>query len=69
MEYWVSYLACFFDINYQVTFDIIEENNYIERLIARIPYSNSETAEQMLEIKEGLKQGSRKSKTFLRKCL
>ena len=56
MDYWVSYLAYFFDINYQVTFDIIEENNYIERLIARIPYSNPETAEQMLEIKEGLKQ-------------
>lgn len=56
MDYWVSYLAYFFDINYQVSFDIIEENNYIERLIARIPYSNLETAEQMLEIKEGLKQ-------------
>ena len=46
MDYWVSYLAYFFDINYQVTFD----------MIARIPYSNLETAEQMLEIKEGLKQ-------------
>lgn len=51
MDYWVSYLAYFFDINYEATFQIIREQNYVDRLINRIPYSNPETVTKMEEVR------------------
>ena len=51
MDYWVSYLAYFFDINYEATFQIIREQNYVDRLINRIPYSNPETVAKMEEVR------------------
>lgn len=50
MDYWVSYIAYFFDINFRESMDIIIENDYISRIIRRIPYSNPKTAEQMKKI-------------------
>lgn len=55
MDYWVSYLAYFFDINYDATFEIIREQDYVDCLIDRIPYSNAETAGKMEEIRSVLK--------------
>ncbi|MEZ3486048.1 MAG: HD domain-containing protein [Lachnospiraceae bacterium] len=52
MDYWLSYLAYFFDINYKAAMEIICENNYVERLIGRIPYSNPQTREQMAEVRD-----------------
>ncbi|MCI9422438.1 MAG: HD domain-containing protein [Dorea sp.] len=54
MDYWLSYLAYFFDINYKVSMDMIRENDYIKRLIRRIPYSNPQTKVQMGEVEEML---------------
>lgn len=54
MDYWLSYLAYFFDINYKVSMDMIVENDYIKRLIRRIPYSNPQTKVQMAEVEEML---------------
>lgn len=54
MDYWLSYLAYFFDINYKASMEIIRENDYVERLIRRIPYSNPRTQEQMAEVEETL---------------
>ena len=51
MDYWISYLAYFFDINYEATFQIIREQNYVDRLINRIPYSNPETVAKMEEVR------------------
>lgn len=56
MDYWVSYIAYFFDINFRESMDIIIENDYISRIIHRIPYSNPKTAEQMKEIEMYVKQ-------------
>lgn len=56
MDYWVSYIAYFFDINYRESMDIILENDYISRIIRRIPYSNPKTAEQMEKIEAYVKQ-------------
>lgn len=56
MDYWVSYMAYFFDINFRETFAIIREENYIPRMMERIPYFEPETASQMGEIKETLLQ-------------
>lgn len=54
MDYWLSYLAYFFDINFMETLDIIREKRYAEQIIARIPYANPETAEQMEEVRRML---------------
>ena len=56
MDYWVSYLAYFFDLNFQVSFQMIQEEDYVARLVARIPYLNPKTAEQMREIEEVLEK-------------
>lgn len=47
IDYWVSYLAYFFDVNFAETFQIIEEENYVERIIRQIPYSNLGTKKKM----------------------
>lgn len=54
MDYWVSYLAYFYDINFRESFDIIEEQDWLSRIIRRIPYSDPETAREMKEIEEHL---------------
>ena len=41
MDYWVSYLVHIFDLNFRESMDIVAENNYIERLIRRVPYLRS----------------------------
>ena len=51
MDYWVSYIVYFFDINFKESFDIIAENDYLNRIIDRIPYSNPVTKEQMENIR------------------
>ena len=52
MDYWLSYLAYYFDINFTETLEIIRENHYVEQQIARIPYADSETAAQMQDVKK-----------------
>ncbi len=56
MDYWLSYLAYFYDINYKVSMELILEHDYVERLIQRIPYSDPQTREQMEEIRDMLLQ-------------
>ncbi len=63
MDYWVSYVAYFFDINFRESMDIIEENDFISRIIRRIPYSNPKTAEQMERIEAYVKQYARDMKS------
>lgn len=50
MDYWVSYVAYFFDINFPETLEIIHEHQYVDRIIRRIPYSNIDTAKKMRQI-------------------
>lgn len=54
MDYWVSYVAYFLDINYRATLDIIEEHDYLNKIIDRIPYSNSDTRQKMEDIRTHL---------------
>ena len=54
MDYWISYLAYFYDINFRESLDIIEEQNYIPKIIARIPYTNPKTKEVMKRVEEEL---------------
>ena len=52
MDYWVSYVAYFFDINFPATCRIILEKQYVERIIRRIPYGNKETEQKMKKLGE-----------------
>ena len=52
MDYWISYIAYFFDINFRATFQIIKENDFVNRIIDRIPYSNPDTREKMERIRQ-----------------
>lgn len=52
MDYWVSYIAYFYDINFRESLDIVEEKDWLSRIIRRIPYSDPQTAQQMSEIEE-----------------
>lgn len=54
MDYWISYLAYFYDLNFQESLDIVAEKDYISRLIHRISYSNAETRETMEELEKRL---------------
>ncbi len=60
MDYWLSYLAYFFDINFPETFAIIREKQYAEKIIDRIPYTNPRTAEQMEQVRKVLAEYIRK---------
>lgn len=52
VDYWVSYIAYFFDINFKESFAIIYENDFASKTIHRIHYTNPITREmmKMLEI-------------------
>lgn len=56
MDYWVSYVAYFYDLNFRESLDIVEENDYVRRIIRRIPYSNPATREKMEELERRLLQ-------------
>ena len=50
----MSYLAYFYDINFNVTYEMIEENHFVDKLVKRIPYEDSETAETMEKVRQEL---------------
>ena len=52
LDYWICVLAFAFDINFKETLSIIKDNNYINVLIDRIDYKNSN--EKMNEIRDVL---------------
>lgn len=47
VDYWVSYMAQHFDVNFKETYQIIKENNYNRRIADRIPYENRDTARKV----------------------
>ena len=54
LDYWISYLAYFYDLNFRESLDIVEENDYVQRLIRRIPYFHPESRSTMEELEEQL---------------
>lgn len=54
IDYWISYVAYFCDIYFRASLDIIEENDYLDKIIDRIPYSNPDTREKMEQIRTHL---------------
>lgn len=50
MDYWVSYVAYFYDLNFRASLDIVEEHDYVRKIIHRIPYTNPETEKTMEQL-------------------
>ena len=54
MDYWVSYVAYFYDLNFRETLDIVAEEQYVKRIIGRVPYTNEQTKKTMEELERQL---------------
>jgi len=51
LDYWVCVLAFIFDLNFKETYQIVKENNYVNILIDRFNYNDSETKSKMENIR------------------
>lgn len=47
VDYWVSYLAQYYDINFPATREIIREKDYICRIAKRLTYEDGDTREKV----------------------
>lgn len=63
MDFWVSYVAYFYDMNFRESLDIVDENDYVRKIIGRIPYSDPETKETMRKLEENLLEYVRHKET------
>lgn len=52
LDSWVCILAFIFDLNFEISYKIIKENDYINVLIDRFDYKDKETKERMENIRE-----------------
>ena len=47
VDYWVSYVAQYYDLNFKETWQIMKEEDYISRIIWRLDYKEKDTLEKM----------------------
>ena len=47
VDYWISYIAQYYDINFPETYEIMREHDYVKRIMDRVPYALPETQEKM----------------------
>ena len=47
VDYWVSYVAQYYDLNFKETWQIMKEKDYISRIIKRLDYKDEDTREKM----------------------
>ena len=47
VDYWVSYVAQYYDLNFKETWQIMKEENYISRIIKRLDYKEKDTRGKM----------------------
>lgn len=52
LDFWVCILAFTFDLNFDVTYKIVKENDYINILIDRFDYKDKETEDKMENIRK-----------------
>lgn len=50
VDYWVSYVAQFFDVNFPETCAIILKENYLPQMVHRLTYEEKETTEKMEQL-------------------
>ena len=51
LDFWVCVLAFTFDLNFDVTYNMVREKDYINILIDRFDYKNKETKNRMENIR------------------
>ncbi|MDO4308325.1 MAG: HD domain-containing protein [Eubacteriales bacterium] len=56
VDYWVSYVAQYYDVNFPETFSIMKEENYIPRIVDRLHYTDPDTAAKMRTLTEEMEQ-------------
>ena len=54
VDYWVSYLAQYYDINFPETCEIIEEEDYITKIAGRLTYQEQDTRTKLHILTEDL---------------
>lgn len=68
MDHWVSYVAYFFDLNFKESLDLVREQDYVRKIIRRIPYTDPDTRKAMEQLEEKLlaylHTGSGKHETY-----
>ena len=47
VDYWISYIAQYYDINFSETYEIMREHDYVKRIMDRVPYALPKTQEKM----------------------
>ena len=47
VDYWISYIAQYYDVNFPQTYMIMKEEDYIARIVNRLTYTQADTAEKM----------------------
>ena len=52
IDYWVCVIAFIFDLNFNVSLKYVKENNYIDTLVDRIDYKNTDTKQKMEDIRK-----------------
>ncbi len=61
IDYWVCIIAFIFDLNFNISLKYVKENNYIDILIDKIEYKNSDTKKKMEDIRVCAKEYIEKS--------
>jgi len=56
LDYWVSYLAFLFDLNFAISIRYVRDNGYVDKLIGRIVYKREETQKKMENIRKCAKE-------------
>ena len=56
VDYWVSYIAQYYDVNFPETFSIMKEEKYVPRIVERLHYTNPDTREKMYLLTEEMEE-------------
>ncbi len=56
IDYWICIIAFIFDLNFNISLDFIEKKNYVDILVDRIKYQNTDTKEKMEIIRKCAKE-------------
>lgn len=52
MDFWVSYIAFIFDFNFKAGLRYIQQKDYINKIVNRLDYKNTDTREKMKKIQK-----------------
>lgn len=56
VDYWASYLAQYYDLNFFQTWEIMKEKNYIKEIAGRLQYEEADTRKKMAQLTKNLER-------------